>query len=191
MAAPEISLDFLRPPEGGWTAADLDHIPNLPRHTELLDGGLVFVSPQKEFHRRVIDLLQRELGTQAPTGHRAVREMTIWVDKRNRPEPDVMVLRPDTPYDDDTTWYPVAAVLLVVEVVSPDSVERDESTKPDKYARAGIPYFWRIDRDDSGAPVCYTYELDTATKAYQPAGVFHRVIETARPFPVRIDLDQR
>lgn len=191
MAAPEISLDFLRPPEGGWTAADLDHIPNLPRHTELLDGGLVFVSPQKSFHRKIINLLERELGAQAPAGHSAVREMTIWLDKRNRPEPDVVLLRPGTVDDDDTTWYPVAAVLLVVEVVSPDSVERDESTKPDKYARAGIPYFWRIDRDDSGAPVCYTYELDTATKAYQPAGVFHRVIETALPFPVRIDLDQR
>ncbi|MFE2291079.1 hypothetical protein [Streptomyces sp. NPDC059452] len=29
------------PPEGGWTADDLDTLPNLPRHTELIDGSLV------------------------------------------------------------------------------------------------------------------------------------------------------
>lgn len=104
---------------------------------------------------------------------------------------DVLVLRPGTLDEDDTTWYPASAVLLAVEVVSPDSVECDEHVKPDKYARAGIPHHWRIDRDDSGGPVCYTYELDPATKAYQPAGVFHRVIKTALPFPVSIDLDQR
>ncbi|SOR79832.1 hypothetical protein SCNRRL3882_3292 [Streptomyces chartreusis NRRL 3882] len=41
------------PPEGGWTADDLDRLPNLPPHTELIDGSLVFVSPQTLFHSRV------------------------------------------------------------------------------------------------------------------------------------------
>ncbi|MFJ5729931.1 hypothetical protein ACIQC2_17880 [Streptomyces paradoxus] len=39
-------------PEGGWTADDLDRLPNLPPHTELIDGSLVFVSPQTVFHER-------------------------------------------------------------------------------------------------------------------------------------------
>jgi hypothetical protein len=43
------------PPEGGWTADDLDRLPNLPPHTELIDGSLVFVSPQTLFHTRTID----------------------------------------------------------------------------------------------------------------------------------------
>lgn len=190
MAAQEISLDFLRPPEQGWTAGDLDHIPNLPKHTELLDGGLFFMSPQKAFHRKTVDLLVHELGVQSPAGHSAVREMTVWIDRRNRPEPDVLVLRPGTDEDDDTMWYP-AAVLLAVEVVSPDSVERDETIKPGKYARAGIPHYWRIDRDEQGKPVCYTYELDPGTAAYQPAGVFHGTVATDRPFPVTVDLTAR
>jgi Uma2 family endonuclease len=189
--APEVDLDFLRPPEQGWTAADLDRIPNLPDHTELLDGGLFFMSPQKAFHSRCIDLLVRELGAQAPAGHRVRREMTVWLDRRNRPEPDVMVLRPGTEENDDTTWYPADAVLLAVEVVSPDSVERDEDVKPVKYARAGIPFYWRVDRDADGEPVCFTYELDRATRIYQPAGLFHRSMKADLPFPVTIDFGER
>ncbi|MDQ0763417.1 hypothetical protein QFZ32_003538 [Streptomyces canus] len=34
------------PPPEGWTADDLDRIPGLPPHTELIDGSLVFMSPQ-------------------------------------------------------------------------------------------------------------------------------------------------
>ncbi|WP_396992343.1 hypothetical protein [Nonomuraea phyllanthi] len=37
--------DWVFPPPGGFTAEDLDHIPDLPAHTELIDGSLVFVSP--------------------------------------------------------------------------------------------------------------------------------------------------
>lgn len=190
-SAPDIGPEFFRPPAQGWTAGDLDHIPDLPTHSELLDGGLFIPAPQQEFHRRVVDLLVRELTAQLPVGRRAVRDMSLWVDRHNRPEPDVMILQPGTPEDDDTTWYPVQAVLLAVEVVSPDSVTRDERIKPVKYAEAGIPHFWRIDRDGSGEPVCYRYELDPATGRYQPAGVCHGVIKTDRPFDVLVDLNQR
>jgi Uma2 family endonuclease len=188
---PEVDLDVFHPPEEGWTAADLDRLPNLPQHTELLDGGLFFMSPQKEFHRRCIDLLLRELGIQAPVGYRVTREMSVWLGRRDRPEPDVMVLWPGTEADDDTSWYPADAVLLAVEVVSPDSVERDQVLKPAKYARAGIPFYWRVDRDDDGVPVCYTYQLDKATQAYQPAGLFRSVVKAALPFPVEIDFADR
>ncbi|GAA3868425.1 Uma2 family endonuclease [Streptomyces lacrimifluminis] len=39
------------PPPESWTADDVDRIPDLPKHTELLDGSLVFVSPQTRFHQ--------------------------------------------------------------------------------------------------------------------------------------------
>lgn len=37
------------PPEDGYFAEDLDLIPDLPPHTELIDGSLVIVSPQVVF----------------------------------------------------------------------------------------------------------------------------------------------
>lgn len=42
------------PPVGGWAADDLDTLPNLPPHTELIDGSLVFQCPQTVFHSRAI-----------------------------------------------------------------------------------------------------------------------------------------
>lgn len=36
----------LIPPADGFTADDLDRLPDLPSHTQLLDGNLVFVHPQ-------------------------------------------------------------------------------------------------------------------------------------------------
>ncbi|MFI9415012.1 hypothetical protein [Nocardia gamkensis] len=33
---------WLRPPPGGFVAEDLDRLPDLPPHTELIDGSLVF-----------------------------------------------------------------------------------------------------------------------------------------------------
>ncbi len=50
------------PTEGGWTADDLDRLPNLPPHTELIDGSLVFASPQTVFHARAVSFFERQLG---------------------------------------------------------------------------------------------------------------------------------
>jgi hypothetical protein len=64
-AARDYGLDddyeWPRPPQGGWTTEDLDELPNLPPHTELIDGSLVFVSPQTRFHARAMLLLVNAL----------------------------------------------------------------------------------------------------------------------------------
>lgn len=41
--------DWMRPPRAeGWFAEDLDRLPEAPRHTELIEGALVFMmSPQR------------------------------------------------------------------------------------------------------------------------------------------------
>jgi hypothetical protein len=37
--------DWMRPPRAeGWFAEDLDRLPEAPRHTELIDGALVFMT---------------------------------------------------------------------------------------------------------------------------------------------------
>lgn len=63
------------PPEGGWTADDLDRIPGLPPHTELIDGSLVFISPQTAFHGRAMRLSENALLDQAPAHLDVLREM--------------------------------------------------------------------------------------------------------------------
>jgi Uma2 family endonuclease len=60
--------------------------------------------------------MRSALHAQAPTGILVEREMTIRLDDRNRPEPDVVVAA--TGYDPERTWFAASDVLLVVEVVS-------------------------------------------------------------------------
>lgn len=39
------------PPPGGYIVDDLFSLPDLPPHTELIDGGLVFACPQQDARR--------------------------------------------------------------------------------------------------------------------------------------------
>ncbi|MFF4500286.1 Uma2 family endonuclease [Streptomyces sp. NPDC001401] len=177
------------PPPGGWTADDLDRIPGLPPHTELIDGSLVFMSPQTRFHSRTMRLLDNALLGQAPEHLDVDREMTVKLDTKNRPEPDIVVFPVDAVTGPNQTWYKPEDIVLAVEVVSADSRERDREVKPGKYAAAGVPHFWRVEQDDDkGYPVVYVYELDPATKSYGLTGIFHDRLKVSVPFDIEIDL---
>ncbi|GAA2940941.1 Uma2 family endonuclease [Streptomyces enissocaesilis] len=191
-AAPEYELEEQKylwpiPPEGGWTADDLDRIPGLPPHTELIDGTLVFMSPQTAFHARTMRLLENALWEQAPDHLDVIREMTIKLDNRNRPEPDVLVFSAKANTGPKQTWFRPEDIVLAVEVVSPDSEDRDREVKPRKYAAAGVKYFWRVEESD-GLPVVYTYELDPATRSYVPTGLQRENLSVEYPFVIAIDL---
>jgi Uma2 family endonuclease len=181
--------DWMRPPRAeGWLADDLDRLPEAPRHTELIDGALVFMmSPQRSWHGRLVTDLTTSLMAAAPTGFEVEREMTIRLDERNRPEPDLLVTT--AAFEADRTWFAPEDVQLVVEVVSPESAHRDRTVKLRKYAEAGIPHYWRVE-DEHGAPVVHVYELDQPVGAYAPAGIFRGSLNRPVPFPVSLDLDE-
>ncbi len=175
MALPEW---FYPGPPGGWTADMLDHLPpGTPRHVELIDGALM-----------VTLLTDRDQGIQPPSHLAVAREMSITLGPRQRPEPDVLVLRREALSDLRRTWYRPEEVHLVVEVVSPESAERDRLTKPIKYSNAGIRYLWRVEQEDQHA-VAYTFELEPSVKAYVPTGIHRKRLVTYAGFDVDIDLD--
>ncbi|EFE75169.1 Uma2 family endonuclease [Streptomyces sp. CS149] len=177
------------PPQDGYTVDDLFTLPDLPPHTELIDGSLVFVSPQRDFHSTMIDLLMTGLRSTAPPEVKVRREMTVVLDRRNAPEPDVSVVRTEAITGLDVTRYQAADVLLAVEVVSPDSEARDREAKPHKYATAGIPHFWLVEMTGTDQhPVVRVYELDPVTKAYALTGIHHDRLKTGVPFPVDVDI---
>ncbi|MFE7356041.1 Uma2 family endonuclease [Streptomyces sp. NPDC057543] len=177
------------PPQDGYTVDDLFTLPDLPPHTELLDGSLVFVSPQRRFHAKMIDLLMIGLRATIPDDLKAEREMTVLLDRRNGPEPDVSVVRADAATDLDLTRFQASDILLAVEVVSPDSEARDRDTKPQKYAGAGIPNFWLVEMAGTDQhPVVRVYELDPVSKSYALTGIHHDRLKTGVPFPIDIDI---
>ncbi|PNG93133.1 Uma2 family endonuclease [Streptomyces malaysiensis] len=180
--------DWMRPPRPeGWFADDLDHLPEAPRHTELIDGALVFMmSPQRWWHGHLVTMLTVALMEQVPAETRVGREMTIKLDQRNRPEPDLLVTTAD--FDSDRTWFAPEEVRLVIEVVSPESAHRDRTVKLRKYAEAGIAHYWRIE-DEGGMPVVHVYELDEPTGTYAPAGIFRHSLQRTVPFKIDINLN--
>jgi Uma2 family endonuclease len=179
------------PPQDGYTVDDLFTLPELPPHTELIDGSLVFVSPQRRFHGRMIDLLMVGLRRTAPTEMTVEREMTVELDHRNGPEPDISVVRTAAITGLEQTSFQAADVLLAVEVISPDSEARDRGAKPAKYAAAGIPNFWLVERVGADAhPVVHVYELDRLTKAYALTGIHHDRLKTAVPYTIDIDITE-
>lgn len=99
--------------------------------------------------------------------------------------PDVIVYRAETI---DLTPTRPEHVLLVVEVVSPGSETTDRIVKVHQYAKAGIPFYWRVEQAATGVPITYTYVLDPATKAYRDGEMFTGAIKAAAPFSVTVDL---
>jgi len=178
------------PPRDGYTVDDLYNLPDLPPHTELIDGSLVFVSPQRKFHSLAMYLLENGLRRTVPDDLRVRREMAVVLSPRTVPEPDISVVRAEADADHRQTRYEAKDVVLAVEVVSPDSVERDRDTKPHKYARAGIPHFWRVETSGDDHPVVHVYELDTTTMAYVVTGIHRDHLKLSVPFHTDIDLSE-
>jgi Uma2 family endonuclease len=115
----------------------LDHLPSdAPKHVELIDGSLIMTSPQPMFHMLALRLLERELDP--PEDLVVAREMTITLGLRQRPEPDILLVKESAARRIGLTSFEPEDVHLVVEVVSEESRDRDRTTKPSKYSSAGI-----------------------------------------------------
>lgn len=186
---PEQGCRWPVPPQDGYTVDDLFTLPGLPPHTELIDGSLVFVSPQRYFHSKMIDLLVTGLRRTVPGTVKAVRAMTVVLDPRNGPEPDVSLVRAEAVTGMEQMRFPAADVLLAIEVVSPDSEARDRDTKPHKYAAAGIPHFWLVEMTDANQhPVVRVYELDPLSKTYALTGIHHDRFKISVPCDIDVDI---
>lgn len=173
-------------PAGGWTADDLDRLPpEAPRRVELVDGALILMSPQTTFH--MLMLRRLENGIRPPRGLYVAREMSVLLGERQRPEPDLMLVTSPPEGNLGRTCYEPGEVRLVVEIASPESLDRDRNVKPAKYAEAGIRYMWRVEQEDRGA-VVYTYELDPATRRYVATGIHRGKLAGGAGFAVDIDL---
>lgn len=154
---------------------------------EIVDG-IVVVSPSaSKWHNRLARVPANTLdaagGSQwnADTGF-DVRLQDVPLTNRR---PDVTVYRADTI---DVAPTRPEHVLLVVEVVSPGSETTDRVVRLQQYARAGIPFHWRIEQSAGTVPLVYTYLLDAASCAYRDGDVFTGAVKATLPLPLDVDL---
>ena len=181
--------DWAFPPEDGFTAADLDRLPDLPPHSELIDGSLVLVSPQAAFHSIVLDILVSALRRATPPDLRVRREMTVTLDRKQRPEPDLVVVHADALLGLGQTTFMRGDVVLAVEVVSPESRTRDHERKPTLYAEAGIDHFWLVE-NENGKPILHTYRLDPIKPEYEKTGTYQGAFKLDSPYSIEIDFGE-
>ncbi|MFC1438035.1 Uma2 family endonuclease [Streptacidiphilus sp. N1-10] len=154
---------------------------------EIVDGMVVVSPSASKRHNRLARILANALDAAAGPDWNADTDFDVRlqdVPLTNR-RPDVVVYRAET-----IDFAPTRPehVLLVVEVVSPGSETTDRIVKVDQYAKAGIPFYWRIEQAANGVPVVYTYVLDPASRAYRDGEMFAGTIKAAVPFPVTVDL---
>ncbi|MGK5500380.1 Uma2 family endonuclease [Streptomyces sp. URMC 125] len=180
---------WLRPPHRGFTADDLFRLTELPSHTQLIDGSLVFPARQTPYHSLTNALLADGLRRSCPPNLRVRREVVVLLGPGQAPEPDVLVIRAEAVRGLDTDRYAARDVVLVVETVAPDSAVRDRERKPQLYARAGIPHFWLVEEGARHRPVVHVHLLDPATGAYTLTGVHEDRLTLTVPYGIDIDLN--
>jgi Uma2 family endonuclease len=154
---------------------------------EIVDGMVVVSPSASKRHNRLARVLANALDAAAGPEWNADTDFDVRLQDEpltNR-RPDVVVYRADTI---DIAPTRPEHVLLAVEIVSPGSETTDRVVKLDQYARAGIPFYWRVELTPTRIPVVYTCLLDSASRQYRDSDVFTGVIRAVAPFPVEVDL---
>jgi Uma2 family endonuclease len=124
--------------------------------TELIDGGLVAMSPANSPHTRVVARLNRFFNRWAADRVFVISQSPVRLDDHNMPEPDLALLRPKA----DDYWSRLAGpadILLLVETAD-STLRYDRAVKLPLYARSGIPEYWIIDVQGQAVEVCRSPE---------------------------------
>jgi Uma2 family endonuclease len=134
-----------------WTVDMLDALPNDGQRYEIIDGELFVTPGPEEGHQDIVGELFARVRVYLK-GHEVGKAMISPADvrrgdrKRNRVQPDVLVVR----FDEGkrpTYPYELHDLLLAVEVVSPSNPILDYQIKRDLYLREGIGEYWVINPD--------------------------------------------
>jgi Uma2 family endonuclease len=176
---------------GPWIIADVEALPDLGDHAryEILSPGVLTVGPAPgTVHQRASRLLANLLDAAARRQGADVdvlEAVNVELPGERLTMPDIVVV--DGPVaDSDPVRYPPSAVRLVVEIVSPGSKAVDRAIKPDLYAEAGIPGFWRLELQPAPHLIAYTlsegqYAQTATLQAGQRGTLMARSRSTSTP----------
>lgn len=166
-----------------WTVADLERLPEDGTRYELVAGRLEVSPAPVSLHTLIESRLTIHLGANAPDEHMVLTGPRINLNAAGTHHriPDVAVIRAE----DFERPYLRQPPLLVIEVVSPESVFRDHHTKAREYAEFGIPSYWIVN-PVLDKPSIVELRLHRGTYR-EAAQVFDTdVFATKEPFPIRV-----
>jgi Uma2 family endonuclease len=117
-------------------------------HAEWVDGRIVLMSPSNADHQFIVGFLYRLLAHFLETRGLGLLLLAPFLMRLpSRPsgrEPDLLFLSREH-VDRFRDTYIDGPADLVVEIVSPDSGERDRGEKFAEYETAGVPEYWLLD----------------------------------------------
>jgi len=112
---------------------------------EWVDGEVVMYSPASKRHQNIADFLLKVIGTYVESHDLGIVISAPFQMKLERGrEPDLLFVANEHLGRLEETYLDGPAA-LVVEIVSPDSVERDRGDKFYEYAQGGVTEYWLID----------------------------------------------
>jgi Uma2 family endonuclease len=120
---------------------------------ELVDGELIKEPSPTYGHQRLVQQIFLELHRIVGPERVVISPMDVFIDDQNVLQPDVLVVRDPLPRDAPEVGIPV----LVVEVLSPSTADRDLKMKTRIYLRAGVEEVWLVD------PESESIEIHTST----------------------------
>jgi len=113
---------------------------------EILNGKTIYLMPARPAHVNVVSNIHfifnlyfrdNDMDCKAyPDG------MTLYIDKNNKPVPDVMIICDKTKITDKVYE---GVPEIVVEVLSDSTAKNDRTDKMNVYAKVGIKEYWLID----------------------------------------------
>jgi Uma2 family endonuclease len=159
-----------------WTAGDLDGITDDTRRYEVVDGELFVTPSPSRGHQSVAGHLYTRLFEFARLhnlGPVFFAPADVHVDDRNRVQPDIFV-EPRIDGEPATDWRDAPTPVLVVEILSATTQDRDIGAKCELYLRAGIAEYWIVDRTTRSVRVIRSDRRDFVVGdqlEWRPAGI--------------------
>lgn len=172
---------------GPWTIEDVEALPDNGDHAryELLTEGVLTVSPAPGTrHQRASLRLATLLDNAVPAHLEVLEAVNVEIPGGRLCQPDIVVV--DAAFaDTEPIRYPPRTVLAVVEIVSPNSHPQDRIIKPQLYAAAKIPVYWRLELEKS--PQLIVSELRRGRYVQSVVAAAGRKVIIERPFRVAVD----
>jgi Uma2 family endonuclease len=135
------------PPQGQWTAADWETLPEDGNRYEIINGELFMSTAPSNFHQWIIFNLVELVGTPVKRqglGYPAFAPTGVFMPRCEPVQPDfLIVLKNNEHIIHDRRIYGVPD--LLVEVISQGSRDYDEDVKKAAYEKASVPEYAVID----------------------------------------------
>ncbi|WP_344482906.1 Uma2 family endonuclease [Nonomuraea monospora] len=171
-------------PDAPFTVDDLLEFPDDGHRYELFNGSLLVSPAPTPPHQDAIFVLQMILHQAKPPHLKVFSTVNVRASDIDFYIPDLVVV-PKIAARNTKLMFRPSDVLLAVEVVSPSTKSTDRRLKPEAYAAAGIPSYWRF--ESSPGPELHVYELDGGAYSEPSVHKAGTTVTLSAPYTVSFD----